>query len=138
MGMPIFSSSTRVASRATSPLVSDWPRAVLTALTAATVRVELDPRPVPGGTSAQLRNTFVGSFFNGGVRIYRLVDVALAGAPPVIEEVGFFVPPPPPGSSLGVIQINHVLVDDKRLIYAVDRISGGLYVLRYTGKEPLD
>ncbi|HEX9288255.1 MAG TPA: hypothetical protein VF904_01930 [Anaeromyxobacteraceae bacterium] len=93
---------------------------------------------LPGGTSAQLRNTFVGSFFNGGVRIYRLVDVALAGAPPVIEEVGFFVPPPPPGSSLGVVQINHVLVDDKRLIYAVDRISGGLYVLRYTGKEPLD
>ena len=51
MGMPIFSSSTRVASRATSALVSDWPRAVLTAFTAATVSVELEPRPVPGGTS---------------------------------------------------------------------------------------
>src|SRR5205814_10077258 len=27
----------------------------------------------PGATSAHLKNTFVGSFFNGGVRIYRLI-----------------------------------------------------------------
>ena len=115
----------------------------------------------PTSTSAQLRNTFVGSFFNGGVRIYRLVDVPLAGAPPRIEELAFFIPPAPPpvlaaaassrhdmdaasgcgpreGSSNGAIQINHMIVDEKGLIYANDRATGGLYILRYTGDEPLD
>ena len=91
----------------------------------------------PSSTSAQLRNTFVGSFFNGGVRIYRLFDVSLPGAPPEVKEIGFFIPAAVPGSSRP-IQINHVIVDEKGLIYAADRINGGLYVLRYTGKEPLD
>ena len=92
----------------------------------------------PGPTSARLENTFVASLFNGGVRIYRLVDVALPGAPPRVEEVGFFVPAAPPGNPTGTIQINHAIVDEKRLIYANDRVTGGLYILRYTGNSPLD
>jgi hypothetical protein len=91
-----------------------------------------------GATSAQLKNTFVGTFFNGGVRIYRLVDVPVPNAPPQIKEIGFFVPPAPPGNSTHTIQINHAIVDEKGLIYATDRISGGLYILKYTGQEPLD
>jgi hypothetical protein len=92
----------------------------------------------PSSTSAQLKNTFVGSFFNAGVRIYRLVDVPVPNAPPQIKEIGFFVPPPPPGNPTHTIQINHAIVDEKGLIYATDRISGGIYVLKYTGPEPLD
>jgi hypothetical protein len=92
----------------------------------------------PGPASARLENTFVGSLFNGGVRIYRLVDVALRGAPPRVEEIGWFVPAAPPRNPTGAIQINHAIVDDKGLVYANDRISGGLYILRYTGKPPLD
>jgi hypothetical protein len=92
----------------------------------------------PGPGSAQLKNTFVGTFFNGGVRIYGLVDAAMAGAPPTVKELGYFVPAAPPGNTSGVIQINHVIVDEKGLIYAVDRVTGGLYILRYTGKVPLD
>ena len=92
----------------------------------------------PDGVSAQLKNTFVGTFFNGGVRIYRLIDSALAGAPPQIKEIGYFVPAAPPGNKNGIIQINHVIVDEKGLIYAVDRVTGGLYILKYTGKVPLD
>ena len=92
----------------------------------------------PDATSAQLKNTFVGTFFNGGVRIYRLIDPAMTGAPPTIKEIGYFVPAAPPGNSNGIIQINHVIVDEKGAIYAVDRVSGGLYILRYTGKAPLD
>jgi hypothetical protein len=92
----------------------------------------------PGPTSARLKNTFVGTFFNGGVRIYRLIDVALPGAPPRIEEVAFFIPSAPAGNPSGTIQINHVLVDERGLIYADDRVTGGLYILRYTGKAPLD
>jgi len=92
----------------------------------------------PSSTSAQLRHMVVGSFFNGGVRIYRLLDVPLPAVPPVVREIGFFVPPAPPGNPDGVIQINHMIVDENGLIYANDRISGGLYILRYTGPESLD
>jgi hypothetical protein len=93
---------------------------------------------LPGSTSAHLKNTFVGTFFNAGVRIYRLVDVPVPHAPPQVKEIGFFVPLAPPGNPTHTIQINHALVDEKGLIYATDRISGGLYILKYTGPEALD
>ena len=92
----------------------------------------------PTATSVELKNTFVGTFFNGGVRIYRLVDVPVPNAPPQIKEIGFFIPPAPFRNPTHTIQINHALVDEKGLIYATDRISGGLYILKYTGQEPLD
>jgi hypothetical protein len=92
----------------------------------------------PDAVSAQLKNTFVGTFFNGGVRIYRLVDSAMAGAPPQAKEIGYFIPAAPPGNPGGVIAINHVIVDEKGVIYADDRVNGGLYILRYTGKAQLD
>jgi hypothetical protein len=92
----------------------------------------------PGATSARLKNTFVGTFFNGGVRLYRLVDTGVPNAPPQIKEIGYFVPPAPAGNPTHTIQINHAIVDEKGLIYATDRISGGLYILKYTGQEPLD
>jgi hypothetical protein len=92
----------------------------------------------PCATSAQLKNTFVATFFNAGVRIYRLVDVPVPHAPPQIKEIGFFVPPAPAGNPTHTIQINHAFVDEKGLIYVTDRISGGLYILKYTGPEALD
>ena len=92
----------------------------------------------PSSTSAQLKNTFVATFFSGGVRIYRLVDSPVPHAPPQIKEIGFFVSPAPPGNPTHSIQVNHAMVDEKGLIYAVDRISGGLYIFRYTGPESLD
>ena len=92
----------------------------------------------PSSTSAQLKNTFVATFFSGGVRIYRLIDTPVPHAPPQIKEIGFFVSPAPPGNPTHSIQINHAIVDEKGLIYSVDRISGGLYIFRYTGPEALD
>jgi len=92
----------------------------------------------PGSTSLLLKNTFVGTLFNAGVRIYRLVDVPVPNAPPQIREIGFFVPAAPTGNPTHTIQINHAIVDEKGLIYATDRISGGVYILKYTGTEPLD
>jgi hypothetical protein len=64
----------------------------------------------------------VGSFFSGGVRVYDLSD------PFHPEEVAYYVPPAPEDSEAGAIQINDVYVDDRGLIYAVDRHAGGLYV----------
>ena len=35
----------------------------------------------------------------------------------------------PPLSPVGAIQLNDVYVDDRRLVYTVDRFCGGLYIL---------
>jgi hypothetical protein len=34
--------------------------------------------------------------------------------------------------------MNHAIVDENGLIYANDRFTGGLYILRYNGVVPLD
>jgi hypothetical protein len=76
-------------------------------------------RPVPGVWISE--NVIVGTFFNGGVRAF---DVSNPFAP---VEVAYAVPPAPRKSRLKAIQINDVLVDDRGVCFAVDRIIGGLY-----------
>jgi hypothetical protein len=82
-------------------------------------------------TCAQLENTTVGTFFNGGVRVFDLHD------PYRIEELAYFVPKTPAGPHLPTAQVNDVFVDEAGLIYAVERIAGGLYILEYTGPVAL-
>ncbi|MBI1846483.1 MAG: hypothetical protein HYR86_05880 [Candidatus Rokubacteria bacterium] len=65
----------------------------------------------------------VGTFFNGGVRAFDIAD------PFRPAEVAFFVPPAPRKSPARAIQINDVLVDERAILYAVDRLVGGLYIL---------
>ena len=78
-------------------------------------------RPAPG---AWVSETIIfGTFFNGGVRAY---DVSNPFRP---EEVAYYVPGAPRGSRAGAVQINDVFVDERRIVYAVDRFIGGLYVL---------
>lgn len=85
----------------------------------------------PGQNARTLTNTVVGSFFNGGVRAYSIVN------PYAPVEIGYLVDAPPPGNASHTIQINDVYVDDHGLIYAVDRFNGGLDIIRYTGLVPL-
>jgi hypothetical protein len=65
----------------------------------------------------------LGTFFNAGVRAYDIRD------PLEPKEIASFVPPAPEGSPVGAAQINDVLVDDRGIVFAVDRHSGGLYSL---------
>jgi hypothetical protein len=65
----------------------------------------------------------LGTFFNAGVRAYDVRD------PLAPKEIASFVPPAPDGSPVGAAQINDVLVDDRGIVFAVDRHSGGLYSL---------
>jgi hypothetical protein len=81
-------------------------------------------QPVP--TSFQSDTLVFGAFFSGGLRVY---DVSNPFQP---EEVGHYVPSDPPGSPVGAIQINDVYVDENRTIYAIDRMSGGVYILELT------
>lgn len=48
------------------------------------------------------------------------------------RRVLYIVPEAPPGSHAGATQMNDVYVDENRLIYAIDRIAGGLYILELT------
>jgi hypothetical protein len=86
----------------------------------------------PIATSRTLDRTVVGSYFNGGVRAYSIAD------PSHPAEIGYVVPAAPPGNAMHTIQINDVYVDEHGLIYANDRFTGGLYIIRYEGKVPLD
>jgi len=97
----------------------------------------------PSETAAMLRNTTVASWFNGGVRIFHIVDgpAGVKNAPPRLDEIGYYIPAPVPGATAGTAQpaqINHAIVDENGLIYANERSTGGLYILQYTGRVPLD
>ena len=65
----------------------------------------------------------IGTFFNGGVRAYDISD------PYSPREIAYFVPPTPEGSPVGSVQINDVFVDDRGIVFTVDRGGGGLYIL---------
>ncbi|MFI4926706.1 MAG: LVIVD repeat-containing protein [Burkholderiales bacterium] len=78
---------------------------------------------LPGPTSFRSDTIIVGSWFNAGVRVYDTKD------PYRVEEIAYFVPGAPRLSPAGAVQINDVYVDERRIVYAVDRFTGGLYVL---------
>jgi hypothetical protein len=80
---------------------------------------ENDPSP----TSWKSEDYLVGAFFNAGVRVY---DIRNPFRP---EEVACFVPAPPERSPAGAVQINDVFVDERAVVYAIDRFTGGLYTL---------
>lgn len=83
----------------------------------------------PARGSAQLSRMLVTCWFSAGVRIFDLAEVS---AP---REIAWFVPETPPGQRGP--RMNDVFADDRGYIYAVDRIGGGLYVLKYTADVPL-
>jgi hypothetical protein len=80
--------------------------------------------PIP--TSFQSDSLIIGSFFNAGVRVYDTSD------PYQVKEVAYFVPGAPKLSPAGAIQLNDVFVDDRRIVYTMDRFTGGLYILEMT------
>lgn len=80
--------------------------------------------PVPASWRSE--EIIVGSFFNQGVRAY---DVRNPYQP---QEVAYFVPGAPARSPVGTIQLNDVYVDDRRIVYTMDRYIGGLYILEMT------
>ena len=78
---------------------------------------------VPLPTCWQSDQIVLGTFFNGGLRAY---DIANPYQP---KEIGVFIPPAPPLAPTGTIQINDVFVDEREIVYCVDRHVGGLYIL---------
>ncbi len=75
----------------------------------------------PGSFSSD--TLIFGTYFNGGIRVHDVSD------PYRPEEVAYYVPATPEGSRVGAVQLNDVFVDENRLVYTVDRFTGGLYVL---------
>jgi hypothetical protein len=78
---------------------------------------------LPGSTSFRSDTLIIGTFFNAGVRVYDTTD------PYQVREVAYYVPGAPRLSPAGAVQLNDVYVDDRRIVYTVDRFTGGLYVL---------
>jgi hypothetical protein len=77
--------------------------------------------PVPGAWKSE--DIVLGTFFNAGVRAYDIRD------PYAPQEIAAYIPPAPNGAPAGTAQINDVFVDDRGVVFAVDRHAGGLYAL---------
>ena len=77
--------------------------------------------PVPNAWKSD--QIVIGTFFGGGLRAY---DISSPFQP---KEVGYFIPPGPQRSPNNWACINDVFVDDRGIVFAVDRNVGGLYVL---------
>ncbi|HYL25607.1 MAG TPA: hypothetical protein VEV21_14545 [Burkholderiales bacterium] len=77
--------------------------------------------PTPGAWRSE--DVVLGTFFNAGVRAYDVRD------PYAPREIAYFIPPAPEGSPVSTAQINDVFVDDRGIVFAVDRHAGGLYIL---------
>ncbi len=78
---------------------------------------------VPLPTAWRSEEIILGTFFNGGLRAY---DISNPYAP---HEIACFLPPPPARTPVGAVQLNDVFVDERQIVYTVDRFSGGLYIL---------
>jgi hypothetical protein len=78
---------------------------------------------VPLPTSWHSDTIIIGTFFNGGLRAY---DISNPYQP---KEIGTFVPKAPALAPRGTIQLNDVFVDERGIVYTVDRHVGGLYIL---------
>ena len=77
----------------------------------------------PASGAWRSENVVLGTFFNAGVRAYDISD------PYAPREVAFYVPDAPAGARAGTAQINDVFVDDRGIVFCVDRHAGGLYAL---------
>ncbi len=78
---------------------------------------------LPGPASFRSDTIIVGTFFNAGVRVYDTSN------PFAVQEIAYYVPGAPKLSPAGAIQLNDVFVDERRIVYTVDRFTGGLYIL---------
>ena len=76
----------------------------------------------PSPYSWDSEDIVIGTFFNGGLRAYDITN------PYQPREVAAFVPPAPAMSPIGSIQLNDCFVDERQVVYTVDRFSGGLYI----------
>lgn len=79
---------------------------------------------LPGPLSSIDENLIYGTFFNAGIRVF---DTSNPYQP---EEVAYFIPEIPAGAEAN--GINDVHVDENGIMYVVDRIKGGLYILELT------
>lgn len=75
------------------------------------------------GPSFRSEDIIVGAYFSGGVRVH---DISNKFEP---KEIAWYLPDAPAGSHIANAQMNDVYVDENRIIYAVERHTGGLYIL---------
>ncbi|GAB4065215.1 LVIVD repeat-containing protein [Ancylobacter sonchi] len=75
------------------------------------------------GPSFRSEEVIFGCFFNAGLRFYDIKD------PYRPETIAYFVPPGPENSRVPTAQMNDIYVDERGVIYAGERWTGGLYCL---------
>jgi hypothetical protein len=80
----------------------------------------------PLETAFHSETLLFGAFFNAGIRAFDISD------PFQPRLVGELLPAAPAHSPAGAIQMNDVYVDERGIVYGIDRFTGGLYVVEFT------
>lgn len=78
----------------------------------------------PGPYSWKSDQIILGTFFSAGLRAF---DISNPYQP---KEVAHFIPSASPLSPSGFLGMNDVFVDERRVVYAVDRAGAGLFTLQ--------
>lgn len=78
----------------------------------------------PGPYSWKSDQIILGTFFSAGLRAF---DISNPYQP---KEVAHFIPPASPVSPTGFLGMNDVFVDERQVVYAVDRAGAGLFTLQ--------
>jgi hypothetical protein len=78
---------------------------------------------VPLPTSWHSDQIILGTFFNAGLHAF---DISNPYQP---KEIGHFIPPASPLSPSGQISLNDVFVDEREIVYVIDRQQAGLFIL---------
>ena len=81
-----------------------------------------DNPPVAGSWRSE--EIIIGCFFSAGVRAFDIRN------PLQPKEIGHIIPEAPDG--MPAIQMNDLHIDENGIIYAIDRVKGGLYVIEFT------
>jgi hypothetical protein len=79
----------------------------------------------PWGPSWHSDTLMLDTYFRGGLRVFDITD------PRNITDVAHYIPALDPAKdTFGSVQINDVYVDDRGVIYILDRFGSGLFILR--------
>ena len=80
----------------------------------------------PVDTAFHSETLVFGAFFNAGLRVFDITD------PFQPRLAGELRPQAPARSPAGTIQMNDVYVDERGIVYGIDRFTGGLYVVEFS------
>ena len=106
--------------------LDDVPRLIAMIAAVAVVTFTMGAKPVPRFVWNASESVPIGLYSVQPADRLMVTSLVVAIPP---EPIATFVPPAPAGAPTGTIQMNDVFIDEREIVYCVDRHVGGLYCL---------